>query len=183
MITPSEQDIDLDLIQSRLIVVYANQYDLDVNTLDSNIINCHIYNNGIKYDLDDYDASDITFNLKRANGTNYTDTIRGMGGYISDNVITFPINTEMTTNYGRNIISFKLVNGDDVKYTCNFYMRVYKAPVQQGDEITESDYKDIDERYKETQEQIKLLANEYVTTNSTPPSGADDNDFWTEFLL
>lgn len=180
---PSEQDIDLDLVQQRLIVVYANQTDNDGSPSEiTNLVHCHIFNNGETQNLSGYNPVNVILNVKRKDDTSYTISIKGLGGTISGNTITFPITNEMTVLYGRNICNFRLENGEDVKYSCNFYMRVYKSAVDQSEISTSSEFHDINEKYNETQEQMKLMANEYVTTTSTPPASADDNDFWTEFI-
>lgn len=280
MVIPSEQDINLDLIEQQLIVVYANQYDNDnpsnddiawieehpigtsitiqyrdsktpvescspetlniiypnvedydfeetevlyLNTLNGmvyrlwgvadlhsyvpgsgdivtkelsweylyaltsiknigNVINCHIYNNGVTYNLSDYSLSHIVLELKRSNGTCYTNSINGLGGNVSGNIITFPITSEMTADYGRNEINFRLENEEDIKYTSRFYMRVYKDPVQQSEIATSNEFKDIKEDIAEIEARVRLLSNEYVTATSTPPQEAHDNDWWTELI-
>ena len=180
---PSEQDIDLDLVKQRLIVVYANQTDNDGESSEiTNLVHCHIFNNGEIQDLSGYNPRKIILNIKRKDGTAYTISINELGGTVSGNTITFPINSEMTALYGRNICNFRLEISDDVKYSCNFYMRVYKSAVEQSEISTSNEFHDINEKYNETQEQMRLMANEYVTTTSTPPASADDNDFWTEFI-
>lgn len=177
---PQEQSIDLDLIQQNLIVVYANQYDNDSSGGVNNVVHCYIYENGEEHNIPA--NTTIWFKMKRPSGSIYSDTLLNIGGSYSGNCITFPINRDMTYLYGTCICNFQLINYSDVKNTCNFRLRVCKSPIQVDDVVDRSEYKDFDEKYKETQEQLKLLANEYVTNNSTPPSTADDNDFWTEFL-
>lgn len=176
---PSEQYMDLDLVQQRLIVVYANQYDNDGVNGVNNVIHCFIYNNGEPYNLT---GTTVTIKIKKPNGYMYSSVVTSMGGTVEGNCITFPMNNQFTNHYGRCECNFELTYGQDKKNTCNFYLRIYKAPIQQEQEKEEDHWHDIDEKYEETQEQIKLLANEYVTTNSTPPSEADDNDWWTEFV-
>lgn len=176
---PQEQTIDLDLIQQRLLVVYCNQYDNDGVNGANNVIHCYIQENGVPYDLT---GTTITLMVRKPNTYMYSQEVTAMGGTISGNCITFPVNNEFTNKYGRCLCRFQLEYGQDKKNTCTFYLRVYKAPIQQEEEKEDDHFHDIDEKYEETQQMIKLLANEYVTTTSAPPSTADDNDFWTEFI-
>ena len=179
--TPSEQDINLDLVDSRLIVVYSNQYDDDETNGSSSVINVHIYDQGEPFNLSDYTANKITLKMSRASKTFYTTLVSAIGGSVSGNIITFPIKNTMTMMYGRNECNFELEKDGDIKNTTNFYMRVYKNPVQQDYERQSDQFEDIDQKYIETQEQIKELANEWVTTTTNPPGSADQNDFWTRF--
>lgn len=178
---PSEQFIDLDLVQQRLSVVYANQYDNDnVERGVNNVIHCYIYENGVIYNLTGYTMGNISLEIKRPSGTAWSVSIDELGGTVSGNCITFPIKNEFTNLYGRYGCRFKLTNGNDIKFSSNFYLRVYKAPVQQEDVEDDTRFDDFNERIGNIEMEIENMNQEYIS--STTPSNAIPNDFWTKLL-
>ena len=171
---PLEQDITVDLTESQIEVVYANQYDDSMRT-----VNCHIQDEGI-----DFDCTGCTVSLwiKKANGFALSRTI-GVDGFgsVSGNVVSFPITKEMTYAFGRQECNIELKNDGDL-YSCPFYIRVNKAPVQQNDILDSDDYKSIHDDYVSLRNYVDSLSHEVYTTNHTKPSGQNNGDYWLEIL-
>ena len=114
---PLVQDIILDLTESQLDVIYANQYD------DSGrMVNCHIQDEGVDFDCSGYT---IQLWIKKSNGYALSDTI-GVDdfGSVSGNIVNFPITKKMTYSYGRQECQLAFISDNKVTYSCNFYIRV-----------------------------------------------------------
>lgn len=171
---PLEQDITVDLTESQIEVVYANQYD---NTLRK--INCHIQDEGIDFDCTGYTVS---LWIKKSNGFALSRTI-GVDefGSVSGNVVSFPIQKEMTYSYGRQLCNLELKKAGDI-YSCPFYIRINKAPVQQSDIFDSDDYKSIHDDYVQLRAYIDSLSHEVYTTTSTQPLNQNVGDYWLERL-
>ena len=171
---PLEQDITVDLTESQIEVVYANQYDDSMRT-----VNCHIQDEGVDFDCTGYTVS---LWIKKSNGFALSRTI-GVDGFgsISGNVVSFPITKEMTYAFGRQECNFEFKKSNDV-YTCSFYIRVNKAPVQQSDILDSNDYKSIHDDYVSLRNYVDSLSHEVYTTTATPPENQKDGDYWLEIL-
>ena len=171
---PLEQDITVDITESQIEVVYANQYDDSMRT-----VNCHIQDEGI-----DFDCTGCTVSLwiKKANGFALSRTI-GVDGFgsVSGNVVSFPITKEMTYAFGRQECNFEFKKTNNV-YTCSFYIRVNKAPVQQSDILDSNDYKTVHDEYVQLRNYVDSLSHEVYTTTATPPKNQKDGDYWTKLL-
>lgn len=176
---PLEQDVTIDLTESQIEVVYANQYDDTLRT-----VNCHIQDEGIDFDCTGYT---ISLWIKKTNGFSLSRTIGSVDeegnvfGSVSGNVVSFPILKEMTYSYGRQECKFELVK-DGVTSSCSFYIRVNKAPVQQSDILDSNDYKSIHDDYVQLRKYVDSLNHEVYTTNHLPPTGQHDGDYWLEVL-
>lgn len=171
---PLEQDITVDLTESQIEVVYANQYDDSMRT-----VNCHIQDEGIDFDCTGYTVS---LWIKKTNGFALSRTI-GVDGFgsVSGNVVSFPITKEMTYAFGRQECNFEFKKSNDV-YTCSFYIRVNKAPVQQSDILDSNDYKSIHDDYIVLRNYVDSLSHEVYTITATPPENQKDGDYWTRLL-
>ena len=171
---PLEQDITVDITESQIEVVYANQYDDSMRT-----VNCHIQDEGVDFDCTGYTVS---LWIKKANGFSLSRTI-GVDGFgsISGNIVSFPITKEMTYAFGRQECNIELKNDGDL-YSCPFYIRVNKAAVQQDNIVDSDDYKSIHDDYVSLKTYVDSLSHEVYTTNHTPPSGQNNGDYWLEIL-
>ena len=171
---PLEQDITVDLTESQIEVVYANQYDDSMRT-----VNCHIQDEGIDFDCTGYT---VLLYVKKSNGFALSRTI-GIDGFgsASGNVISFPILKEMTYSYGRQLCNLEFKK-DNYIYSCPFYIRVNKAPVQQSDILDSDDYKTVHDEYMKLKSEVASMSDEIYTTTSTPPEGQVNGDYWTRLL-
>jgi hypothetical protein len=142
---PLVQDIILDLTESQLDVVYANQYDKSGRT-----VNCHIQDEGVDFDCSDYT---IELWIKKSNGYTLSDTI-GVDGFgsTSGNIVSFPITEKMTYSHGRQECKLIFLSTDDKTSSCNFYIRVNKSNVQNDDVIDSNEYKTFHDEYLELKE-------------------------------
>lgn len=176
---PLEQDITVDLTESQIEVVYANQYDDSMRT-----VNCHIQDEGIDFDCTGYTVS---LWIKKANGFALSRTIGSVDeegnvfGSVSGNIVSFPITKEMTYSYGRQLCNLELKKSGDI-YSCPFYLRVNEASVQQSDIFDSDDYKSIHDDYMQLRKYVDSLSHEMYTTTHTPPANQKDGDFWLEIL-
>ena len=171
---PLEQDITVDITESQIEVVYANQYDDSMRT-----VNCHIQDEGIDFDCTGYTVS---LWIKKTNGFALSRTI-GIDGFgsVSGNVVSFPITKEMTYAFGRQECYFEFKKSNDV-YTCSFYIRVNKAPVQQSDILESDDYKTVHDEYTHLSNYVDSLSHEVYTTNHIQPSNQHNGDYRLEIL-
>lgn len=165
---PLVQDIILDLTESQLDVVYANQYDKSRRT-----INCHIQDEGVDFDCSDYT---IELWIKKSNGYAYSDTIVGENaiGSVSGNIVSFPILEKMTYSYGRQECRLAFISGDTITYSCNFYIRVNKAPNQNDDVIDSNDYKTFHDEYLELKGLIDNIEVDNISSEAVKMADGTD---------
>ena len=177
---PLEQDITVDITESQIEVVYANQYD-DSQYDDSimRTVNCHIQDEGV-----DFDCTGCTVSLwiKKSNGFALSRTI-GVDGFgsVLGNVVSFPITKEMTYAFGRQKCKLEFEKGNYVN-SCTFYIRVSESPNQQSDILDSNDYKTIHDEYIQLRNYVDSLSHEVYTTTATPPENQKDGDYWTRLL-
>lgn len=171
---PLEQDITVDLTESQIEVVYANQYDDSMRT-----VNCHIQDEGVDFDCTGYTVS---LWIKKANGFALSRTI-GVDGFgsVSGNVVSFPITKEMTYAFGRQKCKLEFEKGSYVN-SCTFYIRVSESPNQQSDILDSNDYKTVHDEYVQLRNYVDSLSHEVYTTTATPPENQKDGDYWTRLL-
>lgn len=177
---PLEQDITVDLTESQIEVVYANQYDDGGDDNKHRIVNCHIQDEGVDFDCTKYT---VLLYVKKSNGFALSRTI-GIDGFgsVSGNIVSFPILKEMTYSYGRQECNLELLQNDKPIYSCSFYLRVNKAPVQQSDILDSDDYKTVHDEYQKLKNEVDSISDEVYTTTATPPEGQKDGDYWTRLL-
>lgn len=153
---PLVQDIILDLTESQLDVVYANQYDNS-----GRIVNLHIQDEGIDFDCSGYT---VELFVKKSNGKGLSRTIGKVDeegnifGSVSGNIVSFPIDIAMTYSYGRQECSLAFVS-DTVTYSCKFYLRINEGTVDNKTIIDSDDYQTIHDEYLELKNEIPLASN------------------------
>lgn len=176
---PLEQDITVDLTESQIEVIYANQYDDNMRT-----VNCHIQDEGIDFDCTGYT---ISLWIKKSNGFAISRTIGSVDeegnifGGVSGNVVSFPVLKEMTYSYGRQLCNLQFVKNGVIN-SGSFYARIEKTPVQQSDIFDSDDYKSIHDDYLKLKSEVDLMSDEVYTTTDIPPEGQKDGDYWTRLL-
>ena len=176
---PLVQDIILDLTESQLDVVYANQYDNS-----GRIVNLHIQDEGIDFDCSGYT---VELFVKKSNGKGLSRTIGKVDeegnifGSVSGNIVSFPIDIAMTYSYGRQECSLAFAS-DTVTYSCKFYLRVNEGTVDNKTIIDSDDYQTIHDEYTEIKGLIETAKGEVYTDSTTTPSGQKDGDYWTKLL-
>lgn len=173
---PLVQDIILDMTESQLPVVYANQYDDSGRT-----VNCHMQDEG-----EDFDCSGYTIELwiKKSNDYALSDTIVGENaiGSVSGNIVSFPIKENMTYSHGRQECRLVFLSSDGKTSSCNFYIRVNKSNVDNEDVMDSNEYKTFHDEYLELKGLIENLRGEVYTNSSTTPTGQKDGEYWTRLL-
>ena len=121
---PLEQDITVDLTESQIEVVYANQYDDSMRT-----VNCHIQDEGVDFDCTGYTVS---LWIKKSNGFALSRTI-GVDGFgsVSGNVVSFPITKEMTYAFGRQKCKLEFKKDSAKKDTMKAYLKEHGIEIEE----------------------------------------------------
>lgn len=159
--------------------LFAKQYDVGRKYL------VNITKDGDSYDISNTNAS---IYVKKPDGKIVINQCVISG----TNQVMVTLSYQMTTVYGNAPFQIVFTDNENVISTVSGRFNIEKSTVQNGDIESSDDISIIDSLILQTEEirqlelananAIKLIANEWITYNSTPPSSADDNDFWTEFI-
>ncbi len=142
---PVRQDIVVDVVESRLEVAYANQYDDNTST-----IHCHIQNKGVDFNIENYTA---TLWVKKSNGRGFSANIgsKELEGSVQDNVVSFKIPRYLTVSHGKQICNLEFFEKDHVengvKYSCTFYLRVNESALKEEDILDSDCYASVHDEY------------------------------------
>ncbi len=142
---PVRQDIVVDVVESRLEVAYANQYDDNTST-----IHCHIQNKGVDFNIENYTA---TLRVKKSNGRGFSANIgsKELEGSVQDNVVSFKIPRYLTVSHGKQICNLEFFEKDHVengvKYSCTFYLRVNESALKEEDILDSDCYASVHDEY------------------------------------
>ena len=136
------QDINIDLVDSILDVVYCNQREEGSRT-----IRIHVYNKGKAFKI----PATVTVNLieSKSNGHKLYYTVGDDDfGSFKDNIITIPITKEMTFSSGLQSCIIELLDNDkNVIYSTEFHLRVRKNSLFDQTIVDEDDYKAVVDLY------------------------------------
>ena len=169
---PLVQDIILDMTESQLPVVYANQYDDSGRT-----VNCHMQDEG-----EDFDCSGYTIELwiKKSNDYALSETIVGENaiGSASGNIVSFPIKENMTYSHGRQECRLVFLSSDDKTSSRNFYIRVNKSNVDNEHVMDSNEYKTFHDEYLELKTQIDNIEVDNISSEAVKM--ADGTDLQTK---
>lgn len=179
------QEIILDLTIPRPVFVYANQND-DL----SRTIVCHIQNNGLDFNVNNYA---ISIRIHKANGFNIVKSIDSSFGSVKGNVVSFPITQEMTIAHGQQIIDIELCTLDykTIIHSCTFILRVRKNSITEKEIVDSDDYSTIYSMYNQLSDDLNKTIEEFnqrLDVNTTEivsenePDNLQNGDFWLKIL-
>lgn len=132
---PKVQSFDLDITNFEIIVAYANQYEENVSVIELNILD-----QGEVVQIDT--SSSISFQATKPDGKVIiyrSDVIEPYISLVGDNKIVIKMTPELCNVFGRVECSVSFEK-NNIAYTCNFYIRVHKAAVQDKTVVSSNDY-------------------------------------------